>query len=99
MACASSSSVIAGNNSAVIAIPRRSWGGHMITVWVRILRTDVIRTTLISVLMGAKMQRLEVVRGRSEFLSDFSVSRANPTQPVTSEITDYRRLESGFAVR
>ena len=45
---------------------------------------DVIRTRLISILMGAKMQRLEVVRGRTEFLSDFSIPQANPTQPVTA---------------
>ena len=31
------------------------------------------------------MQRLEVVRGRSEFLSHFSIPQANPTQPVTNE--------------
>ena len=35
-----------------------------VTGWVRILRTDVIRTRLIrSVLTGAKMQRLEVFEG------------------------------------
>ena len=28
------------------------------------------------------MQRLEVVRGHSEFLSHFSIPQANPTQPV-----------------
>ena len=48
--------------------------------WVRMQRTDVIKTRLISVLMGAKMQRLEVVRGHSEFLSHFSIPQANPTQ-------------------
>ena len=43
-------------------------------VWVRIQYryTDVIRTRLISILMRAKLQRLEVVRGHSEFLSHFS---------------------------
>ena len=56
--------------------------------WVRIQRTDVIRTRLISILMGAKMQRLEVVRGHSEFLSHFSIPQANPTQPVI----DYRSM-------
>ena len=50
--------------------------------WVRILRTDAIRTRLISVLTAAKMQRLEVVRGHSEFLSHFSIPQANPTQTV-----------------
>ena len=53
------------------------------TGWVRIQRTDVIRTMLISVLMPAKMQRLEVVRAHSEFLSHFSLPQANPTQPVS----------------
>ena len=48
----------------------------------RIQRTDVIRTRLISILMPAKMQRLEVVRAHFEFLSHFSVPQANPTQPV-----------------
>ena len=55
---------------------------HQFTGWVRIQPTGVIRTRLISVLMAAKMQRLEVVRGRSEFLSHFSVPQANSTQPV-----------------
>ena len=36
---------------------------HAVSGWVRIQRTDVIRTTLISILMAAKLQRLEVVRG------------------------------------
>ena len=40
----------------------------------------IIRTTLISVPTRAKMQRLEVVRGRSEFLTHFSTPQANPTQ-------------------
>ena len=30
--------------------------------------------------MGAKMQRLEVVRGRSELLSHFSMPQENPSQ-------------------
>ena len=59
------------------------FGVKVVTGWVRIQRTEVIRTRLISVLMPAKMQRLEVVRGHSEFLSHFSihVPQANPTQP------------------
>ena len=48
--------------------------------WLRIQRTNVIRTRLFSLPMGANMQRLEVVRGRSEFLSHFSILQANPTQ-------------------
>ena len=59
--------------------------GNALAGWVRMQRTDVIRTRLISVLMGAKMQRLEVVRGHSEFLSHFSIPQANPTQPVTRD--------------
>ena len=57
----------------------------MLTIpgWVRIQLQDVIKTKPISILMGAKMQRLEVVTGRSEFLSHFSTPQANPTQPVT----------------
>ena len=42
----------------------------------------IIRTSLISMLMSAKMQRLEVVREHSEFLSNFSLPQANPTQPA-----------------
>ena len=34
-----------------------------VTSWVRSLRTSAIRTRLILILMGAKKQRLEVVRG------------------------------------
>ena len=52
----------------------------------RILRTDGIRTRLISILMGATMQRLEVVRGHSEFLSHFSIPQENPTQPETTTV-------------
>ena len=53
------------------------------TGWVRIQRTDVTRTRLISVPMGAKMQRLEVVsRGQSELLSHFSIPQANRSVPV-----------------
>ena len=48
--------------------------------WVRI---DVIKTRLISILMRAKMQLLEVVTGHSQFLSHFSIPQAIPTQPVT----------------
>ena len=36
---------------------------YTVTGWVRIQRADVIRTSLISTLMGAQMQRLEVVSG------------------------------------
>ena len=69
--------------------PRRQNSHNLsLTGWVRILRADVIRTTLISVLTGAKMQRLEVVRGHSEFLSHFSIPQANPTQPVTITMHD-----------
>ena len=50
---------------------------HDVTGWVRILRTDVIRTRLISVAVLKQMQRLEVVRGHSEFLSHFSLPQAN----------------------
>ena len=50
-----------------------------LTGWVRIQRTDVIRIRLIAMLMGAKMQRLEVVRRHSEFLSHFFRTQANPT--------------------
>ena len=56
-----------------------------VTGWARIQPTDVIRTRLISVLLGAKMQRLEVVRGQSEFLSHFSIPQANPTQSVSGQ--------------
>ena len=37
--------------------------------------------------MRAKMQLLEVVTGHSQFLSDFSIPQAMPTQPVTTWIT------------
>ena len=50
---------------------------------VRIQLPDVIKTRLISIPIPAKMQRLEVVTGHSEFLSHFSIPQANPTQPVT----------------
>ena len=53
------------------------------TGWVRIQFTDLIRTRLISMLLPAKMQLPEVVTGQSEFLSDFSIPQANPTQPVS----------------
>ena len=55
------------------------------TGWVRIQLPDVIKTRPISILMGAKMQLLEVVTGHSQFLSHFSilVPQAIPTQPVT----------------
>ena len=36
---------------------------------------DVIRTTLISILFPAQMQRPEVVRGADEFFSKFSVPK------------------------
>ena len=54
-----------------------------VTGWVRIQLPDVLKTRLISILMGAKMQLLEVVTGHSQFLSHFSVPQAMPTQPVT----------------
>ena len=41
------------------------------------------KTRLISILMGATMQLLEVVTGHSQFLSHFSIPQAMPTQPVT----------------
>ena len=60
-----------------------------VTGWVRIQRKMLHhqnnnKATVISILMGAKMQGLKVVRGRSEFLSQFSlhVPQAIPTQPV-----------------
>ena len=40
--------------------------------------TDVIRTLLISILMPAKMQLPEGVRGADEFLSEFSVPQGDP---------------------
>ena len=46
-----------------------------------IIRTRTTR--LISLMTGAKMQRLEVVRRHSEFLSHLSIPQAIPTQPVT----------------
>ena len=54
------------------------------TGWVRIQLVDVIKTRLISILMRATMQLLEVVTGHSQFLSHFSilVPQAIPTQPV-----------------
>ena len=52
------------------------------TGWVRIQLVDVIKTRRISILMGAKMQLIEVVTGHSQFLSDFSIPQAIPTQPV-----------------
>ena len=54
------------------------------TGWVRIQLPDVIKTRRISILMGAKMQLLEVVTGHSQFLRHFSVPQAMPTQPVKS---------------
>ena len=57
--------------------------GRSFTGWVRIQLPDVIKTRLISILMGAKLQLLEVVTGHSQFLSDFSIPQAIPTQPVT----------------
>ena len=53
-----------------------------VTGWVRIQLPDVVKTRLISILMGPKMQLLEVVTGHSEFLSHFSIPQAIPTQPV-----------------
>ena len=61
------------SNRRTVAEPERTGGA--VTGWVRILRTYVIRTRLISMLMAAEMQRLEVVRGHSEFLSHFSGRR------------------------
>ena len=54
-----------------------------VTGWVRIQLPDVIKTRLISILMRATMQLLEVVTGHSQFLSHFSIPQAMPTQPVT----------------
>ena len=56
-----------------------------ITGWVRIQLPDVIKTRLISILMGAKMQLLEVVTGHSQFLSHCSIPQAIPTQPLTEQ--------------
>ena len=48
-------------------------------------------------LRGAKSQRLEVVRGRSEFRSHLSIPQANPTQPVTpSRLIELPETNSGF---
>ena len=58
---------------------------------------SIIRTMLISVLMGAKMQRLELVRRHPEFLSYFSIPQANPTQPVGGRCHSCNR-ESRLAV-
>ena len=62
-----------------------------VTGWVRRIQLpDVIKTSLISILMGAKMQLLEVVTGHSQFLSHFSIPQAMPTQPVNSRTIDSR---------
>ena len=58
-------------------------GPHAFTGWVRIQLPDVLKTRLISILMRAEMQLLEVVTGHSQFLSHFSIPQAMPTQPVT----------------
>ena len=50
-------------------------------------QTFVTRTTLISVLMPAQMQRPEAVRGTDGFLSEFSLPQGNPTQPVREQTT------------
>ena len=60
-----------------------------VTGWVRIQLPDVIKTRLISILMVAKMQLLEVVTGHSQFLSHFSIPQAMPTQPVTPRPIQY----------
>ena len=63
--------------------------------WVRTRRTDVIRTRLISILMAAKMQRLEVVRGQSEFFSHFSSPAKHPSAkrlPLTAKQEVQRQL-------
>ena len=61
--------------------PHELWLEGSFTGGVRIPFTDVIRTTLISILIPAQMQRPEVVRGPDEFLSEFSLPQGNPTQP------------------
>ena len=58
---------------------------HAVTGWVRIPFTDVIRTSLISMLIPAQMHLPEGVRGPDGFLSEFSLPQGNPTQPVTGE--------------
>ena len=50
-------------------------GLRIVTGWVRIQLPDVIKTRLISILMGAKMQLLEVVTVHSQFLSRFSIPK------------------------
>ena len=41
---------------------------------------------LILILMTAKMQLSEVVRGPDLFLSEFSIPQGNPTQPVSERV-------------
>ena len=65
-----------------------------ITGWVRIQLPDVLKTRPISILMGAKMQLLEVVTGHSQFLSHFSIPQAIPTQPVIFSGRDERSHRS-----
>ena len=63
-----------------------------VTGWVRIPFTDVIRTSIISILNPAKMHSLsEVVRGLDGFLSEFSIPQGNPTQPATMR-SDYEMI-------
>ena len=61
---------------------RSRWLAWAVTGWVRIPFTDVIRTRLIAILMPAKMQLPEGVRGPDGFLSEFYLPQGNPTQPV-----------------
>ena len=69
-----------------------------ITGWLRIHLPDVLKTRLISILMGAKLQLLEVVTGHSQFLSHFSIPQAMPAQPVKANRANGRTCSCECAV-